>query len=191
MDKERIEGAIIEEPEQAPASSWVLVSQFFIVPVAIIALCVGIFILFGLITGESRNARDYIEEVKAGKGSRRWQAAFELSKYLNYRDNTKTDSRLTRDIIYALRNAKDDDHRVRQYLALALGKLHDSATFEPLMESLPELKGHQISEAMINAASAVTILQDASARPLLEELRRNDKDLKVRAAAIDALKKIP
>ena len=292
MDKERIEGAIIEEPEQAPASSWVLVSQFFIVPVAIIALCVGIFILFGLITGESRNARDYIEEVKAGKGSRRWQAAFELSKYLNYRDNTKTDSRLTRDIIYALRNAKDDDPRVRQYLALALGKLHDSAAVEPLieslgdsdpntrlysvwalgelgdaraleplikmgedtdpqirktvayslgmigdrraaphlraevndrsedvrwnaalalarmrdasglevihqmldrkyLESLPELKGHQISEAMINEASAVTILQDASARPLLEELRRNDKDLKVRAAAIDALKKIP
>jgi len=44
---------------------------------------------------------------------------------------------------------------------------------------------------MINAASAVTILRDTSARPLLEEARRNDKDLKVRAAAIDALKKIP
>ncbi len=134
MEKERIEGAIIEEPEQAPASSWVLVSQFFIVPVVIIALCVGIFILFGLITGETRSARDYLEEVKAGKGSRRWQAAFELSKYLNYRDNTKADSRLARDIIYALRHARDDDPRVRQYLALALGKLHDRSAVEPLVE---------------------------------------------------------
>ena len=79
MEKERVEGAVIEEPEEVPQSTWVLVGQFFVVPVVIVALCVGIFILFGLITGDARNARDYLEEVRAGKGNRRWQAAFELS----------------------------------------------------------------------------------------------------------------
>src|SRR5213592_3413640 len=104
MEKERIEGAIIEEPEQAPASSWVLVSQFFIVPVVIIALCVGIFILFGLITGETRSARDYLEEVKAGKGSRRWQAAFELSRYLHSRGGARPqDALLAQDMCVAYR----------------------------------------------------------------------------------------
>ncbi len=293
MEKERIEGAIIEEPEEVPTSSWVLVGQFFLVPVIIVALCVGIFILFGLITGESRTARDYLEEVRAGKGSRRWQAAFELSKYLNYKRSTGSqDPRLARDISAAFRSAKDDDPRVRQYLALAMGKLGDSSALEPLvqslddsdpdtrlyiiwalgelrdpravepllnlgenpdpqirkmvgyslgmlrdsravphlkaflndkspdvgwnaalalarlrdpsgvqvlhqmldrkhLESLPEIKEIQITEAIINAARAVALLKDSTARPLLEELRNHDKDLKVRAAAIDALKEIP
>jgi HEAT repeat protein len=293
MEKERIEGAIIEEPEEVPTSSWVLVGQFFLVPVIIVAICVGIFFLFGLITGDSRTARDYLEEVKAGKGSRRWQAAFELSRYLNSRAGDRSrDSRLAQDMSAAYRGAKEDDPRVRQYLALAMGKLRDSAAVEPLIESLddsdadtklyiisalgelrdaravepllklgehpdpqirkmvaydlgilqdsravpylkgalndkspdvswnsalalarlrdpsgvdvlhqmldrkhletlPELKEIHIAEAMINAARAVALLKDSSARPLLDELRKNDKDIKVRAAAIDALKDIP
>ena len=112
MEKERIEGAIIEEPEEVPQSTWVLVGQFFVVPVVIVALCVGIFILFGLITGDARTARDYLEEVRAGKGNRRWQAAFELSKFLNQKGSQNKEPRLARDISSAFRNAKDDDPRV-------------------------------------------------------------------------------
>ena len=134
MEKERVEGAVIEEPEEVPQSTWVLVGQFFVVPVVIVALCVGIFVLFG-ITGDARNARDYLEEVRAGKGNRRWQAAFELSKYLNQEGSKDREPRLAQDISSAFRKAKDDDPRVRQYLALAMGTLRDGVAVEPLVEA--------------------------------------------------------
>lgn len=292
MVEDRIEAATVEEPEEVPKSSWVLVGQFFVVPIIIVALCVGIFILFGLITGENRTARDYLEEVRAGKGSRRWQAAFELSKHLSSGARAREDPRLVRDLNAAFRAAKEDDPRVRQYLALAMGRMQDPSSVEPLihslgdrdpdtrlyviwalgelrdvravepllgmtedqdpnlrkmvvyslgmlqdqralpslraalndrsqdvrwnaalalarlrdpsgveiihqmldrkhLESLPAVSAAQVSEAMINAARAAALLKDSSARSLLEEVRENDQDLKVRGAAIEALKEIP
>src|SRR5213593_2793380 len=166
MDREQIEGAIIEEPEEVPTSSWVLVGQFFLVPVVIVALCVGIIVMFGLITGESRTARDYLEEVKAGKGSRRWQAAFELSKYLNHKNGARPeDPRLARDLGAAFRSAKEDDPRVRQYLALAMGKLRDTSAVEPLVESLDDSD----ADTRLYAIWALGELRDARAvEPLLK-----------------------
>jgi len=289
VEERRIEGAIVEEPEEAPRSSWVLVGQFFLVPIVIVGLCVGIFVLFGLITGETRTARDYLDEVKAGNGNRRWQAAFELSKYLNEKHRLQ-DPRLGRDLGALFRNSRDDA-KVRQYLALAIGRLGDSAALEPLLEGLndsdpdtrlyvasalgrlhdaraveplialveapdhdlrkmaiyslgmlgdtravPPLRGalndsqqdvrwnaalalarlrdaagipvlHQMmdrrqldstadiseiqkSDAIINASRAVALLKDTSARPMLEEIGNNDKDLKARSAALDALRQL-
>src|SRR5262245_52874025 len=136
VEPNRVEGAVVEEPPQVPASSWVLVGQFFIVPVIIVGLCVGIFVLFGLITGESRGPRDYLEEVKAGSGSRRWQAAFELSKYLN-EPRRKTDPRFAKDLASVFRGVRDDE-KVRQYLALAMGRLGDPVAVEPLLEAVAD-----------------------------------------------------
>lgn len=282
---------IIEEPEETPRSSWVLVAQFFIVPVIIVGICIGIFVLFGLITGESRTARDYLEEIKAGKGNRRWQAAFELTKYLSHAGAKETDPRLARDITSAFRSAQDDDPRIRQYLALTLGRLGDKIAVDALIEaladsnletqlysvwalgeirdpravdpllrlvetsdrdlrkmavyslgllqdtralpalqgalhdraqdvrwnaalalarlrdpsaievlhlmlnrkhldSLPDVNDAQKAEAMINAANATALLKDATARPLLEQIRDTDPDMKVRSAAINALQSI-
>jgi hypothetical protein len=281
---------VVEEPREAPASSWVLVAQFFVVPVVIVALCVGIFLLFGLITGESRGARDYLDEVKAGSGNRRWQAAFELSKFVGDK-RAKVDPRFGRDLAGVFRGAKEDP-KVRQYLALAmgrlgdpvavdtlvgavsdrdpdtrlyvvwsLGQLRDARALEPLLAvvegndpnlrkmaiyslgmigdaravaplkaalndprhdirwnsalalarlrdpsgidtlhqmldrralaALPEATEPQRSEAIINAARAVGLLKDVSARPLLEAVRDTDPDVKARSAAISALKEIP
>jgi HEAT repeat protein len=289
VEEQRIEGAIVEEPEEAPRSSWVLVGQFFLVPIVIVGLCVGIFVLFGLITSETRTARDYLDEIKAGNGNRRWQAAFELSKYLTEKHRSK-DPRLGRDL-GALFRSSTEDSKVRQYLALAIGRLGDATAAEPLMDglndsdpdtrlyvawalgqlhdaravdplirlveapdpnlrkmaiyslgmladqraaaplrgalndsqqdvrwnsalalarlrdpagtsvlhqmldrkhldSLPGVNENQKSDAIINAARATALLGDATARPLLEEIGSHDKDLKVRSAALDALKQL-
>ncbi len=135
-EADRFAEAMVEEPEDAPRSSWVLVGQFFIVPVFIVALCVGIFVIFGLITKDPRTARDLLEEVKAGKGDR-WQAAFELSKFIGT-NGDRNDPQLARDLTLAFRSAKDDDPRVRQYLALAMGRLRSPAAVDPLIEALDD-----------------------------------------------------
>ena len=138
MEKERIEEAKIEEPQDPPRSSWVLVGQFFVVPIFIVGLCVGVFILFGLITGETRTPRDYLEEVKSGKGSRRWQAAFELSKYLTQKGSVARDPRFASSLSTAFQGARQDDPRIRQYLALAMGRLGDPVAVEPLIAALDD-----------------------------------------------------
>src|SRR5438445_766056 len=71
-----------EEPLRERQTVPFLVLQFFVFPLAIVAVCVAVFVVFGLIAGESKGARDYLAEVRSGGANRRWQAAFELSKVL-------------------------------------------------------------------------------------------------------------
>src|SRR5262245_42202647 len=59
-----------------------LVLQFFVFPMSIVAVCVAVFVVFGLIAAEGKGAREYLDEVRTGSANRRWQAAFELSKVL-------------------------------------------------------------------------------------------------------------
>ena len=52
-----------------------LVLQFFLFPMAIVAVCVGVFIVFGLIANEGKGAREYLDEIKSGSANRRWPRA--------------------------------------------------------------------------------------------------------------------
>src|SRR5689334_9226373 len=66
--------------ERKPTS--LLIAQFFLFPLIIIAICVGIFLLFGYITYDQRTPQEYLAQIHAGGGfrdERRWQAAYELS----------------------------------------------------------------------------------------------------------------
>ncbi len=83
--KERDPAELEDEPIENPAdegSDWKVVLQFFIIPLVIIASAAGVFLLFGLLTEESRTASEYLAEVRTGSKTRRYQAAYELSKYL-------------------------------------------------------------------------------------------------------------
>ena len=172
-EADRLAEAMVEEPEDVPRSSWVLVGQFFIVPVFIVALCVGIFVLFGLITKDPRTARDLLDEVKAGKGNR-WQSAFELSKFIGTSGN-RIDPQLARDLTLAFRAAKDDDPRVRQYLALALGKLRTPLAVDPLIEALNDVN----PDVRLYAAWALGELGDRTAvEPLINLVETSDTSLR-------------
>src|SRR4030095_10468477 len=72
------------EPEAPPRQTTpFLVLQFFIFPMAIVAVCVTVFVIFGLIASEGKGARAYLDEVRTGSANRRWQAGFELAKVLH------------------------------------------------------------------------------------------------------------
>src|SRR4051812_8625898 len=70
--------------ERKPAS--LLIAQFFLFPLVIIAICVGIFLLFGYLTYDQRSPEEYLAQIQAGGGfrdERRWQAAYELSNVVS------------------------------------------------------------------------------------------------------------
>src|SRR5690554_5922728 len=57
-----------------PAS--LLVAQFFLFPLIIIAICAGIFLFFGYLSYETRTPEQYLGEIRSGSETQRWQAAF-------------------------------------------------------------------------------------------------------------------
>src|ERR1019366_6354635 len=102
-----------------------LIAQFFLFPLIIIAICVGIFLLFGYLIYDQSSTKDYLAEIRTGSGSARWQAAYELSNIISTDNKKLKDPELVRSVSTLYINSKDDDPRVRQYLALTLGKMGD------------------------------------------------------------------
>ncbi len=123
-----------------------LVAQFFLFPLIIIGICVGIFLLFGYLVYEQRGPTDYLNDVRNGSGSTRWLAAVELSNQISVNPKLKTPE-FVRSVLAAYTAAKDDDPRVRQFLAFALGKLGDKQAVPILIQGLKEAEALKSSAA--------------------------------------------
>jgi HEAT repeat protein len=178
-------------PEEQPRQTTpFLVLQFFVFPLAIVAVCVAVFVIFGLIAGESRGARDYLAEVRGGSANRRWQAAFELSKVLQARkDPALSDPRFAEEAVRLFRESGTDDPRVRRYLALALGRLGDARAVPALLEAVEEGADKERpvdAEIQIYAVWALGAIGDGAALPKLVALA-GGADPGLRKAAVYAL----
>jgi HEAT repeat protein len=178
------------EPAPERQTTPFLVLQFFIFPMAIVAVCVAVFVIFGMIAAEGKGARDYLAEVRTGSANRRWQAAFELSKVLQARkDKALQDPAFAAELARLFEQSSGDDPRVRRYLALALGRL-GSARAVPALLQAAKGEGPADSETQIYAVWALGAIHDPSALPGLVELARAE-DPGVRKAAVHALGSFP
>ena len=185
-------------PEETPPSgperqtTPFLVLQFFIFPMAIVAVCVAVFVIFGMIASEGKGARDYLAEVRTGSANRRWQAAFELSKVLQARkDKVLADPAFAEELTRVFEESADDDPRVRRYLALALGRLGSPRAVPALLQAAQgSAKGPADSETQIYAVWALGAIGDPAALPGLLELARAE-DPGLRKAVVHALGSFP
>src|SRR6185436_13355389 len=114
-----------------------LIAQFFLFPLIIIAICVGIFMVFGYLVYEQRGPNEYLADIQTGSGSSRWLAAVEFSNQVATNDKVKTPEFVDK-VLTLYVNSKDDDARVRRFLALALGKLGDKRAVGPLVQGLSD-----------------------------------------------------
>jgi HEAT repeat protein len=114
-----------------------LVAQFFLFPLIIIAICVGIFLLFGYLTYEQRGPIEYLNDIQTGSGSTRWLAAIELSNQISSNQKLK-DADFVDRVAALYSSSKDDDARVRRFLALSLGKLGSNRAVPALVQGLTD-----------------------------------------------------
>jgi HEAT repeat protein len=179
-------------PPEAPQTTPFLVLQFFIFPMAIVAVCVAVFVIFGMIAAEGKGARDYLAEVRTGSANRRWQAAFELSKVLQARkDKVLADPAFAAELTSVFEQSAGDDPRVRRYLALALGRLGSARAVPALLEAAKGSPPAPVdSDTQIYAVWALGAIGDPSALSGLLELARAG-DAGVRKAAVHALGSYP
>jgi HEAT repeat protein len=164
-----------------------LVLQFFIFPMAIVAVCVTVFVIFGLISADGRGVREYLAEVRTGSATRRWQAAYELSKVLQAKkDPALADPRFATELIDAYEASATDDPRVRRYLALTLGRLGDKRAVPALRKGLADGTTARDSESLLFSIWALGAIGDPEAVPDLVSLTGNE-DAGVRKTAVHAL----
>lgn len=121
-----------------------MIHSFFVIPFFIALSCVLLYSGMKLLTREQRDAYDYLEDVRVGSLSKRWQSAFELSKMLNNPDLIPDDARFAEKMISAFQNARHDDKRVRRYLALAMGRTGNPKFLSPLLKDISTEEGEDL-----------------------------------------------
>ena len=165
-----------------------LAVQFFLIPLTVVAITVSVYVGFRSLLADDRKPQDYLAEVRNGGSDRRWPAAYELSR-LMADPKVRADRALAPELVKAFVAAKDDDPRVRQYLALAIGRLDPPLPPEAVAELTRTLSSSD-GEARISAIWALGSSGDASVVPTLLPLYESD-DAGVRKMVVYALGALP
>jgi HEAT repeat protein len=149
-----------------------LIAQFFLFPLIIIAICVGIFLVFGYLTYEQRGPDEYLADIQNGSGSTRWLAAVEFSNMISSSDKLKTPGLFDK-VLSLYVNSKDDDPRVRRFLALTLGKLGDRRAVAPLVQGLRDAEQLKSGPDTAGPTDVQTVIHNVTrdAATLQEERR--------------------
>jgi HEAT repeat protein len=99
----------------------------FIVPLLVVVMCVGVFVLFGWVAYDRQTVGDYLNDLRDNRSffaHRRKQAAYELSKILSADPEALLEEAGAGEELRSLFEGTDDLW-VRRYLALVLGHIED------------------------------------------------------------------
>jgi HEAT repeat protein len=165
-----------------------LAVQFFLIPLAVVGVTILVYVGFRSLLTDQRSPQDYLVEIQTGGTTRRWPAAYELSR-LMADPAVRADRDLGPALVDAFEKAKDDDPRVRQYLALALGRLDPPLPAKAIADLTVALNDAS-GEARIMAIWALGSSGDASVVPELEPLF-GSSDAGIRKMVVYALGALP
>jgi HEAT repeat protein len=156
----------------------------FVVPLLVVVMCVGVFVLFGWAAYERRSVEDYLSDLRDNRSffaHRRKQAAYELSKILSANPQALRDDPGAAVELRRLFSTTDDLW-VRRYLALVLGHIGDAEAVPLLIDGAAD----DDSQVRIYSLWALGALADPSGFATLEKALR-DTDPGIRKTAAYAL----
>ncbi len=170
------------------ATAPALAVQFFLIPLAVVAVAVSMYAGFRMLLADERSAEDYLNDIRAGGRERRWPAAYELSR-LMADPRVQADRSLGPALVKAFKDSAGDDPRVRRYLALAIGRLKSAPpdAVPMLVQALDDAD----SETRISAVWALGSLGDPGVIPRLQRVYEQAQDAGVRKVVVYALGALP
>src|SRR5207244_11012360 len=117
-----------------------LIAQFFLFPLIIIAICIGIFLLFGYLTYVEKTPKEYLDEVRNGSElCCRWQSAYELSNIISSQKEKLRNTDFVNDLIKVYQGSHTGDPRISRYLTLTMGHLGDPRAIITLTDALSDI----------------------------------------------------
>src|ERR1700704_5268765 len=94
-----------------------LAVQFFLIPLAVVGVTVLLYFGFRSLLTDERTPQDYIADLRTGGPTRRWPAAYELSRQMAD-PKVRGDRAVALALVKAFEESRrDDDPRGRRYLA--------------------------------------------------------------------------
>lgn len=160
----------------------VIVHSFFVIPFLLAIFSVLLFVSVRLLTMEKRSVNDYLQDVTTGGLTKRWQSAFELSRILSNPAMVPRDEKFINSMIAAFEKSKNDDDRVRQYLALAMGR----SGIQNFVDVLIKNTTNENDENLYAIITSLGILKNYKAVPVLLNVLNHD-NAHLRLAAVIAL----
>jgi HEAT repeat protein len=166
-----------------------LAVQFFLIPLVVVATAISVYVGFRSLLADDRRPQDYLAEIRNGGSSRRWPAAYELSR-LMADPKVRADRTLAPAIVKAFRESQGDQ-QVRRYLALALGRLDPPLPPEAVSDLTNALDDPD-SETRISVIWALGSSGDPAVVPRLIPLyTAQDSDGGIRKMVVYALGALP
>ena len=166
-----------------------LAVQFFLIPLAVVAITVSVYVGFRSLLADDRQPQDYLNEIRFGGATRRWPAAYELSR-LMADPKVRADKSLAPALVKAFRDSSDDP-QVRRYLALAIGRLDPPLPPDGVVELTRALEDPD-SETRISVIGALGSSGDPAVVPQLVPLYSEpDGDAGIRKMVVYALGALP
>ena len=183
---------LVEQEPAQPRSPFsnapALAVQFFLIPLAVVGVVVLVYGGFRMMLDSERTPEELLSDVRAGGRDRRWPAAYELSRLLTDPSTETEHPDLGQALVQAFEASEGDDPRVRQYLALAVGRLE-----RPPREAVPALTAAldvAESETQISVIWALASIGDPSVVPRIEAMYESD-DAGVRKMTVYVLGTLP
>jgi HEAT repeat protein len=178
----------VTAPRNPLTAAPALAVQFFLIPLVVVAVTVVVYGGFRSMVSDTRSPQDYLNEIRTGGTSRRWPAAYELSRLMSD-PKVRADRSLAPALIKAYEDARNDEPRVRQYLALAIGRL-DPPLPAKAIDDLSAALNDSDPEARIGAIWALGSSGDPAVVPRLQQVFESD-DAGIRKMAVYALGALP
>jgi HEAT repeat protein len=179
------------EPAVRPlAAAPAIAVQFFLIPLLVVGATVLVYIGFRSLLSEDRSAQEYLTDIRSGGTNRRWPAAYELSRLMSNPEFVKKEeATLAPELIKAFAASSDDDPQVRQYLALALGRLTPPIPADARRLLIDALNDKE-SQTRISAIWALGSTGDTTVVPEIERMYASG-DAGVRKMSVYALGSMP
>ena len=164
--------------------------QFFLIPLIVVGATVLVYVGFRSLLSDNRSAEEYLTDIRSGGSNRRWPAAYELSRLMADPEFVeKEEAKLAPELTKAFAESKNDDPRVRQYLALTLGRLTPPIPADA-RQLLIEALNDKDSQTRISAIWALGSTGDASVAGEIERQFQSE-DAGVRKMSVYALGSMP
>lgn len=159
----------MNELQKTPAElkfggSWKMIIPLFLIPLAIVVGAVGVFYLFGKITSYQKTPQEYVEELQTSNSHKRWQAAYELSRFVIQGEKTTLEPDFEGKLIKIYESADPQEQKLRTYLTIVLahvGRESSAKLFEKKITSSENIEDQIYSLwalGKIGASSAVDVV---------------------------------